>query len=480
MKTENRYYIRIQSPVHVGCDEVYEPMGFVVDENVCTLTSFDSLDFFRNLSSGDKNRFADICRKGTISSLLELSQFMRGKKTEGYRVKVCRGFIKHYKDNLSLRLGDDRKIQNEINKFSVLRTAFNEYTNLSYLPGSSIKGALRTAYLSTLQAQKKLPLGYRDAKRLETDLLDGGSFNTDPFRLLKVSDFLPVQVTTKIVYAVNEKKKPSKLSARGPYQILEIIEAESIFIGTIAVEDRYTKEAGIKLPLTIEDLLKSTGLFYGQEKRREEDELKAAGLPFLSMGDLDGGIPVRIGRHCGAESVTIEGHRDIKIMQKQGEKHKFGKGATTFWLAADAKENYQKGQLQPFGWVALVKMTEAMSTVFEKMRAEENKTPTHIEPEHATVSLPAEIQTVKETPPPEETWESSYVSFSAGGGGVVTATSKDGKKAEIRGKEKALAAVAESLHKRLFEKPRNIPKASVTVRKIGNNYEIILIKPVTL
>ena len=245
MKTENRFFIRIQSPVHIGCDEVYEPMSFVVDEDACTLTAFDSLDFFRNISTVDKTRFGDICRKGTIASLLELNQFMQGKKAEGYRVKTCQGFIDHYKQNLSMRPGDQRKIQNEINKFSIFRTSFHVHTNLPYLPGSSIKGALRTAYLSTLQAHKKLPLGYRDAKKLETDLLDGGSFNTDPFRFLKVSDFQPVQVTTKIVYAVNEKKGQSERPRRGIPQIVEIIEPGAVFIGTIDVEERYTSVSSI-------------------------------------------------------------------------------------------------------------------------------------------------------------------------------------------------------------------------------------------
>jgi CRISPR-associated protein Csm5 len=476
MKTENRFFIRILAPVHIGCDEVYEPMGFVVDEPACTLTAFDPLDFFRNLSSGDKSRFTDICRKGTISSLLELSQFMRGKKTEGYRVKACRGFIEHYKQNISMRLGDDRKIQNEINKFSIFRTTFHEHTSFPYLPGSSIKGALRTAYLSTLQAHKKLPSGYRDAKKLETDLLDGGSFNTDPFRLLKVSDFLPVQVTTKIVYAVNEKKKPSKFSARGPYQILEIIDAGSVFMGTITVEDRYATEAGIKLPLTIEALLESATLFYGHDKRREDDELKTAGLPFLNMGDLDGGILVRIGRHSGAESVTIEGHRDIKIIQKQGEKPKFDKSATTFWLAAEAPTNYQKGQLHPFGWVSLGRMTEAMIADFERKRLEEKEF-FQTASEQVATKLPIETQALKEILPFEETWDNAYVSFNPGGGGVITATAQDGKRADLRGKEKAVTATDASLHKKLFDGKKTLPKARVTVRKVGNAWEISRIAP---
>lgn len=59
---------------------------------------------------------------------------------------------------------------------------------------------------------------------------------------------------------------------------------------------------------------------------------------------------------------------------------------------------------------------------------------------------------------------------------MVTAATQDGKKAEIRGREKALAVVAETLHKKLFEKPRNVPHARVVVRAVGNASEIVRIE----
>jgi len=80
-------------------------------------------------------------------------------------------------------------------------------------------------------------------------------------------------------------------------------------------------------------------------------------------------------------------------------------------------------------------------------------------------------------PPVEEVWENAYVSFNAGGGGIVTAQSADKKTAEIRGKEKALAVVSETLHKKLFDGKKNVPKARVTVRKTGNAWEIVKVEP---
>lgn len=485
MKTENRFYIRIQSPVHIGCDEVYEPMGFVVDENSSTLKAFDPLDFFRSLNPQEREQYTAISRKGTIVSLLELYRFMRGKRFCGHDVEISEGLMNHYRQTLSMKPseGNSRKVQQELNNFTIARTAFNEHDNLPYIPGSAIKGALRTAYLNHLAAGKTVRNDPRDrnpSQTMEKRFLEYDKLEHDPFRLLKVSDFMPVKAATKIVYAVNEKKKPSKFKARGPYQILEIIQPGAVFTGTITVESRYAKEAGIRQPLTEEALFKSADVFYSREMKREIGELQAAGLPISNEVDSVGGLLFRIGRHSGAESLTVEGLRKIKIMQGKDKQAIFSKtGATTFWLAAEERTDYSREQLQPFGWASLVKMTEAKSAVFEKMREEEKKTRNHTASEYTTAPLPEEIQVVKETPPPEETWDNAFVSYNAGGGGVITATAKNGKKAGLRGKEKALAVVAESLHKKLFEKPRNIFKVSVTVRTIGNRYEIIRVEAMT-
>jgi len=352
MKSSNNFFLRTLAPIHIGCDEVYEPAGFVVDENAQALTSFDPIDFIDSLSDKDKGLFNQICARGTIESLLELFKFMRGKPVTGRTVKLSKGLIEHYQALLTIKIGD-RRLQNDMNQFTISRTAFNINTKLPYIPGSSLKGALRTAYLNWLAKVK--PSNERKGKDLEKDLLSG-AFQTDPLRLLKVSDFMPVYgVKTRIVYAVNEKKKPSKQEARGPYQILEVIDPGAIFSGTVTI-DEPSPEAGIKTPLSQKLLFENAMKFYIDEKKREDTQLAAVSLKGTQYDPLKDGHLLRIGRHSGAECLTIEGHRKIKIMRGRGEQAATSTtGASTFWLAAEDRKPglVAKSILRPFGWVTL-------------------------------------------------------------------------------------------------------------------------------
>jgi CRISPR-associated protein Csm5 len=80
--------------------------------------------------------------------------------------------------------------------------------------------------------------------------------------------------------------------------------------------------------------------------------LEALG-PALERGDA---FVLRVGRHSGAESVTLDGVRDIRIMQGRGTA-RFAQEATTVWLAAE-RENITRGDLRPFGWL-LVERADA-------------------------------------------------------------------------------------------------------------------------
>ncbi len=469
MNMENRFYLKILSPVHVGCDEVYEPTGFVINENAKTLTAFDPMDFFRGLGNNDKEKYAAICKKGSLESIFEIYKFMKGRQAKGWDVGICAGLVDQYQKSMAMSVRDQRKIQQELNNFTISRTSFNPHENRPYIPGSAIKGALRTAWLNRQQGLKKLRKGYRDSNSLERDLLDGGSFNTDPLRLLKVSDFMAVSAKTAIIYAVNEKKVRSQYTARGPFQILEIIEPGAIFSGTITIEERHAKEAGIVAPLTAKSLFSEALGFYSGELRREKDEFEDAELTYPRLDFSDGAWPVRLGRHSGAESLTIEGHRNIKIMKKKGERADYQDKATTFWLAAEASTGYQRNSLRPFGWSSLGRLTEEMAETFEQLRKEQENAAIL---EVSSPDILAYESIKKTSEPQQETWENAHVAFDAGGGGKVRALAQDGRKAELQGKDKILAATDEGLHKKLFEGKKEIKSARVVVHKVGKNYAI--------
>lgn len=355
MKEIFKYRLRTVSPIHIGCDEVYEPMAFVLNENQRELVSFDPLEFFRELDARERACFIEICKKGSIESILELYKFMRGRRPPGRMVQVCPGLVDHYQKTLGIPTKDSKRIQQELNNFTIARTAFNTNSNQPYVPGSAIKGAIRTAYLNRQAAAKRVARqkGSGATKQLEKMLLDGGDFQTDPFRLLKVSDFVPVgEARTRIVYAVNEKKVPSRFEARGPYQILEVIEPECVFEGWITIGKPETN-AGIKTPLIPHSLFDSIVSFYSKEKSREDRELLQIGIEPVQSDISTSGFMLRVGRHSGAESVTIEGHRRIKIMMGRGQKPRNLDHATTFWLASDSSKPADKKYLRPFGWAVL-------------------------------------------------------------------------------------------------------------------------------
>ena len=65
---------------------------------------------------------------------------------------------------------------------------------------------------------------------------------------------------------------------------------------------------------------------------------------------------IRIGRHSGAEAMTIEENRKIKIMQGKG-KNLYSDHSTTIWVSSEYS-NIKNGSLQPFGWCLLEFQTD--------------------------------------------------------------------------------------------------------------------------
>jgi len=366
MKESFKCFLKTLSPVHMGCDDIYEPMGFVMVEQARQIVVFDLLSFISQMEDVDKQRFSEICLEGTVSSILEIYKFLKDRTAEGRHIDVCQGFVDHYHETLAIPAKDKKRVQQELNRFTIERTSYFPGDHRPYIPGSAIKGALRTAYLNAMAKKKKVPTprGRYAAKDLEKTLLDGGAFDTDPFRLVKISDFRPVgQVKTRVVYAVNEKKMPSKFEARGPYQILEVIQPGALFEGEITVDMPQTKKS-VSSPISIQGLLESVARFFKKEKKREDDDLKRINIPGVQISDNEDMFVIRLGRHSGAESMTIKGHRNIKVMLGKGEKT-FKAHATTLWLASESQKPEVKENLLPFGWAQIGALTAALGEEFQ-------------------------------------------------------------------------------------------------------------------
>ena len=359
--------LHVLSPIHIGCDDVYEPTSFIIDEQRKKLIEFDPVEFVKRLKPQEMGEFNKAASGDNLLAIFKAIKRLYKSEIKGRKVEITDYMVNHYKKILSMGTFDKKAV---INQFTVNKTAFNPQDNMPYIPGTSLKGALRTAYLSTLAGDKKISGWKGKADELETRLLgrkEGkDEMSSDPFRMVKVSDLLPVEkVNTKIVYAVNKKKKKSdkeSLADKGSvYQIFEIIQQGAIFEGVINI-DTPERTSGINNPINMETLLLSAHKFYAVNLKQEITPLNealglkhkadiAANAQFKDRFEQDAFL-IRLGRHSGAEAVTIEGNRIIKI-KGRGNEFSYKDHATTLWLASDEPRPKNTANLLPFGWAVL-------------------------------------------------------------------------------------------------------------------------------
>lgn len=353
--------LHIISPVHIGCDDVYEPTSFVIDERTNTMIEFDPMDFVKTLNHEQKNELVKVCSDDNLLSIFKFIKRVYKPAIGGRKVSISSGLSEHYRKVLAMSSYDRKAV---IHQFTINKTTYNPQNNIPYIPGSSIKGSMRTAYLSKLAKDRNIAGRKGNAKDLESDLLYG-DFDKDPFRMVKVSDFMPAgDVKTKIIYAVNRKKSKSEIPTMAdssPPQILEIIQSNSIFEGIINIHQP-EKLAGIVKAIEEKGFLKSMNAFYMplfNAENKVTKEINAGSIvgnrineKFKDKLGLTAFL-LRIGRHSGAESVTIEGNRYIKIIQKKGTPPKFLDHATTIWLASESSKPNSNNGLVPFGWVVM-------------------------------------------------------------------------------------------------------------------------------
>jgi len=374
MQKPLRIRLHVLSPIHIGCDDVYEPTSFVINPDKKQLIAFDPLAFVKTLSVEEKKELSKISETGTLASIIEMYRFVfnRRSKIAGWNVDLAVEIVERYLNVKNMPLNEN-KIKQELNNFVIPRTAYNPINNMPYIPGSSLKGSLRTGYLSMLALGGGNHSGLKSilsggepasaitnrvkASELEKDLLKG-TFAEDPFRLVKVSDLLPLKsIKTKIMYAINQKKYKTEFG-KGIPQILEVMLADSVFEGTITIENPING-TGIKEPIEKGLLIAASHKHYTRVFNNENMIAKKLMFRMPTVNTLMNEIMkntgkrpflIRIGRHSGAEAVTIEGNRKIKIRGQGRESWDSNTGATTIWLSSEMSKPETANALTPFGW----------------------------------------------------------------------------------------------------------------------------------
>lgn len=375
------------SPVHVGTGRDYEPTGYVIEDG--TLYAFDGLAALRTLSGvqrAELNRI--LSAKPDDRMLLGMQSFFFQNRerliaASSKQVRVNPSLEAFYKDRVGQVSQQESGGRRVHNRLEIERTAWNGANAEAYLPGSGLKGAVRTALLDQCNDGRRLDPDLKRGRQANSRLqeqLFRGKFETDPLRLLRFGDGLPEAGSgpvTEVYFALNRKKQPvekngtlveSQAEQKNLYQLLECLDHHGVrpLTGTLAIQDLAGLSRSRKTPeLTFEmvDICRACNRFYRAHFEREMQILRERGFveggwvrkisellaAFTPAMEEDRAFLLRVGRHSGAESVTLNDlPRQIRIMKGKGQAETLDH-AKTLWLAG--RERQPRHGLLPFGWM---------------------------------------------------------------------------------------------------------------------------------
>ena len=367
------------SPIHIGCGEDFEPTNYLIDDGV--LYGFDPSR--ANLDERQRN---DLSRLGLNADLLSIYQFFRDNKQAfkaiaNVLIPVTSGVARDFQEKLARVVQRESDRKDVFNKLGIERAVGTGVARVPFIPGSSLKGSLRTSDLNQINDGRPIQYGEGDSKggtsKLEKRLYEEKDFDTSPMRLVKVSDLMPNgDLDRSVSYAVMRRKRDPKTGeekqtqdnlatrkeviSHGQYRKL-IGEIVISLLGGLPESDNTPKKKFRRADLTalahasnayhlpkLEEELKIL------DNRRFASERWLVSLRCLLAGDLaiklkqDTAFLVRLGRYGGAETKTLDGIRSIFIPQAKRQEERYVTSSHCLWLAAnDAKS---RSDMLPFGW----------------------------------------------------------------------------------------------------------------------------------
>ncbi len=376
------------SPVHIGCDEVYEPSNFVIDEGL--LHALDPADLMSELDDKERKELARLADGREPIGALQRFFRERSKRfadVSGHQVDVAAAIVREYEAHAGKPTQRSTTGEATYNVFPIARTAYRQIDNSPYLPGSSLKGSIRTAWLNSINRGKALTQAdkaSRDKSRaLQQRLLNyiDGKFENDPFRLLALADAQPEQDAppppSRILYSISKKKRISDRMAPALKVFLESIPD--------ALPAAFHGELRLRGDTFSWDVLCDVCNAYYKPRLEEEFKHDIFGpildvdwkrlISNLLSNELDEliaarqGFLLRVGRHSGAESMTLDGIRDIKILGPRVE------GKQTFDFRPHTTEKRfasltktGDGGLLPFGWIWVDACDDAHRHISDSLR----------------------------------------------------------------------------------------------------------------
>lgn len=359
--------LTILTPIHIGCGEVYEPTNFVADVESNKLYSFDP--FTIKLPDNLKT---DLSLVAVSWSFVELYKFYLNNinfyKSVAKAIVEFDSKLKYKFDNIK-----NYKEPGEARRCLVPRVSYcdTEGTEVPYIPGSSIKGAVHTALLDRLSKKYRHLLKKDEIEPQKIDkYFFGEEAEKTPLKLLSISDLhcaKNAKIRRKIILAervynrLPNKKKDNDEEIKRPLQVaFEVIQKAQFrsFTGSMTLRKKHEKSTIENEYQTLRDVFKDLNKYscdeFEEEYQRYWKNYESLGTPWMkgikklleeNKKQLDEGniALIRIGENCGARNLTL---RDKGLPQIIVKGHP-QENANTMFVALDKESRY------PFGWALL-------------------------------------------------------------------------------------------------------------------------------
>jgi len=319
----------ILSPVHIGTGDELNPFDYIIRDG--TFIRFQLETVLSALSEEDLDTFYRLNDEGDINRLRQfISERVDENKHACYMAAVTPMVARQYM----------QKIHDISNQLIINPTIRDGHAFRPYIPGSSLKGAIRTAVVSEL-AQETSGLDPHDRNfkwEVELKVLKYGKeghggrlradMGRDPFRMIKIRDILLEQNDVMVTFVRNMgRNRTGQLTASRMQMIHEVLLSEVMgklvsFSGELLYDkDLAGKNHIRRTDITPEYILNACNAFYipkleeENEKFYERSEVEPASSALLKVAARlkPDECLVRVGRFSGCESVTLDKYRNVEF-----------------------------------------------------------------------------------------------------------------------------------------------------------------------
>ncbi len=349
--------LTVLSPVAVTTGDFYTDIDFTVKNGKFLFIGTKNIVKLLT-EKGQTGRVYQLLNRADVKSIQELRKLINSIATENNAVYVLpadEDFVKKFSDNLA----DFRRSLKTLNRLRVRRIYRNPLTGSVYIPGSTLKGAIRTAIINSLITNREeLLKKVREAikeniskakEALESNLLCEpnpeklrlfkAKSSLDFMRFIKVSDLRKVE--TEVRVGVSYNFKPGE-GEKVPVN-LEYV-SSGVFEGEIVIYPGYLKsifkrcEPELSFEKIVKYLRKHYHRVYNTEKKRFGKAVK------LSEDYLNSKTKaiVKLGFHAGALSKTVADN-SVRRVKAHPKKNIFKPQPETTWVING----------KPMGWALL-------------------------------------------------------------------------------------------------------------------------------